>query len=56
MQAGAIYLLLLTKEGEADAALKIGSGAGGFTAPLSAYDFFGCAIALLGDLDGLIIV
>ena len=52
LSGGAIYLLSITPQGEVIAANKISAHVGGFAVRLNAFDYFGSAIASVGDLDG----
>ena len=49
---GAVYVLFLNADGTVKAEQKISDTAGGLTAVLSDYDYFGVSVAGLGDLDG----
>ncbi|MEJ2722813.1 MAG: integrin alpha, partial [bacterium] len=49
---GAVYILSIFDNGACDSAQKISSLSGGFAGPLDDNDFFGSALAPIGDLDG----
>jgi hypothetical protein len=49
---GRVWILFLNPDGTVKAEREIGQGAGGFTGTLEYGDFFGQALATLGDLDG----
>ncbi|MCP4958788.1 MAG: hypothetical protein GY925_05895, partial [Actinomycetia bacterium] len=49
---GAVYVLFLNTDGTVKAEQKISSTTGGFTGPLGNNDYFGSAIAGVGDVDG----
>ena len=49
---GAVWILFLSDDGSVVSHVKISSTSGGFTGELSNYDYFGAAVAGLGDLDG----
>ncbi|MCP3938021.1 MAG: hypothetical protein GY708_21950, partial [Actinomycetia bacterium] len=49
---GAVYVLFLNADGTVKAEQKISSTVGGLTGPLETNDYFGEAVAGLGDLDG----
>ncbi|MCA9076192.1 MAG: FG-GAP repeat protein [Planctomycetaceae bacterium] len=49
---GAVYVLFLNADGTVNSHQKISEIDGGFTASLDDSDFFGVALANLGDLDG----
>ena len=53
LSAGALYILSITQQGSVSRASKISAGIGGLPAgALSSFDYFGCALAHIGDLDG----
>ena len=49
---GAVYILFLNMDGTVEADQKISDTEGGFTPLLEAWEYFGIAVAGLGDLDG----
>ncbi len=49
---GAVWVLFLRANGTVKAEQKIAPTVGGFGGMLVPYDFFGCSLAALGDLDG----
>lgn len=51
-QRGAVWVLRLNGDGTVKAGVKISHGAGGFQGQIDNFDFFGSALAPLGDLDG----
>ena len=48
---GAAYLLFLNPNGTVLSQQKIASGLAGFTGTIDNADFFGCAVAGMGDVD-----
>ncbi|MEZ5341380.1 MAG: integrin alpha [Acidimicrobiales bacterium] len=52
LAAGALYVLFLNTDGTVKAEQKIGPGSGGFTGPVGSPDFFGLALAGIGDVNG----
>ena len=50
-QAGAIWILFLEHDGRVRQGQKIGAGQGGFSGWLDSNDYFGSALARVGDLD-----
>ncbi|MDJ0962137.1 MAG: DUF2341 domain-containing protein, partial [Acidimicrobiia bacterium] len=50
--AGAVYIVLLNPDGTVKAEQKLSASAGGFGGTLNGNDFFGAAVAGIGDLDG----
>ncbi len=51
-EAGAVYLISLSADGQATETRKITEANGGFVGSLADFDHFGRALAGLGDLDG----
>ncbi|MEW6074351.1 MAG: integrin alpha [Planctomycetota bacterium] len=49
---GAVWILSLGRDGEVLATVKIAAGRGGFPGPLYDGEWFGAALAAIGDLDG----
>jgi hypothetical protein len=49
--AGAIWILIMKRDGRVDAWQKVSEGEGGFNGKLGADDHFGAAIAGIGNLD-----
>ncbi len=52
IDAGAVWILFLNRDGTVKGHQKISETAGGFTPPLQNYSAFGEGIAGMGDLDG----
>ncbi len=52
LDRGAVWVLLLNRDGTVRAHQKISATDGGFTGPLSNGDWFGSALGFVGDLDG----
>ncbi len=50
--SGALWMLFLRTDGSVESQAKISLTSGGFTGLLSSNDWFGCALAPLGDLNG----
>ncbi len=48
---GAVYILFLNRDGTVKAEQKISDTQGGLTTPLNSADYFGVAVAGVGDLD-----
>jgi FG-GAP repeat protein len=49
---GAVWILSLDPDGTVASERKISETAGGFEGALDSFDWFGCSVAALGDLDG----
>lgn len=49
---GSVYVVFLNSNGTVKNSQRIGPGIGGFTGTLDGYDFFGSAVANIGDLNG----
>ncbi|MFH1313983.1 MAG: FG-GAP-like repeat-containing protein [Candidatus Eisenbacteria bacterium] len=49
---GAVWVLFMNANGTVKAFQKISDTQGGFTGTLDDYDFFGCSVCSLGDLNG----
>ncbi|MFH2053498.1 MAG: integrin alpha, partial [bacterium] len=52
VNAGAVWVLFLNTNGTVKSHQKISATQGGFTGILDPYDYFGCSVAGIGDLDG----
>jgi len=51
LDSGTVWVLFLTAEGRVREGVLIGPGLGGFSGELHAHDFFGSALARVGDVD-----
>ncbi len=51
-EQGSVWILFLDTDGTVLSEVEIAEGLGGFTGDLDAGDFFGSALAAVGDLDG----